>query len=127
MVNFETNRYSVPAKYIGEKVSVKVTAQYVQIIINNEVIAIHDRVVGRYSESLILDHYLDILLKKSRALSNTKVYQPQKLPKVYEVYRKQLIARKSKGNREFVKILMLHRDYTFKQVTEALEIADSYN
>jgi hypothetical protein len=38
-----------------------------------------------------------------------------------------LAARNPKGNREFVKILMLHRDYPPAHVTEALEIAMLYN
>jgi hypothetical protein len=46
---------------------------------------------------------------------------------VYEEYRKCLLARNPKGNREFVRILMLHRDYSSIQVTEAVEIAMLYN
>ena len=74
-----------------------------------------------------LYNYLDLLLWKSRALSNTKVYKPQTLPAVYEQYRRCLLARNPKGNREFVKILMLHRDYPAAQVNEAIEIASAYN
>lgn len=127
MVQLETNRYSVPANYVGEKVTLKITANEVEIISDNTVIAQHIRIIGRNKDSLMLEHYLDLLLKKSRALSNTKVYQPQKLPQVYEEYRRQLVSRNPKGNREFVKILMLHRDYSQKLVAEAVEMAMSYN
>jgi transposase len=127
MVHIETNRYSVPTRYVGEKVTLKISANEVEIILNNLVIAKHNRLIGRNQDSLILDHYLELLLRKSRALSNTKVYKPQDLPIIYEEYRKQLLARNPKGNRDFVKILMLHREYPSKQVTEAVEIAMLYN
>lgn len=127
MVQFETNRYSVPTSYVGEKVTVKATAEKIDIISKHTVIAEHPRIYGRNQDHIILDHYLELLLHKSRALGNTRVYKPQNLPPVYEQYRRCLSARYPKGNREFVKILMLHRDYPPARVTEAIEIAISYN
>ncbi|MEW6420041.1 MAG: IS21 family transposase [Nitrospirota bacterium] len=127
MVQFETNRYSVPTKYVGEKVTLKITVDYVDIIANNILIAKHNRIFQRNKDSLILDHYLDLLLQKARAVDNTKVYKPNRLPSVYEEYRKGLLLRNPKGNREFVKILMLHREYSSITITEAVEIAVVYN
>jgi len=66
-------------------------------------IASHPRIYGRYQEQIKLDHYLELLLQKSRALGNTKVYKPQMLAPVYEQYRRSLNARSPRGNREFVK------------------------
>jgi transposase len=127
MVHFETNRYSVPTKYVGEKVTLKIKAEDIEIIADNTLIAKHKRVFKRNQDSIILDHYLDLLLQKSRAIGNTKVYNPQSLPPVYEEYRKCLLSRNPKGNREFVKILMLHREYSSISVTEAVEVALLYN
>jgi transposase len=127
MVQFETNRYSVPTAYVGEKVTVKVSAEEISIFVRNAVVANHPRILGRNQDHISLDHYLDLLLQKSRALGNTKVYNPQSLPPVYEQYRRCLCARNPRGNREFVKILMLHRDYPPAHVAEAVEIAMTYN
>jgi transposase len=127
MIQFETNRYSVPTAYVGEKVTVKASAEEINIFVRNSVIAKHPRILGRNQDHITLDHYLDLLLQKSRALGNTKVYNPQALPPVYEQYRRCLCARNPRGNREFVKILMLHRDYPSAQVAEAIEIAMIYN
>lgn len=127
MVQLETNRYSVSTAYVGEKVTLKITAGQAEIIYKNSIIAQHSRLYGRNQDNIILDHYLELLLQKSRALGNTKVYTPQTLPPVYEEYRRGLIARHPKGNREFVKILMLLREYPSKLVTEALELALVYN
>ena len=127
MVQFETNRYSVPTIYVGEKVTVKATADEVKILFKGTIIASHPRIYGRYQDQIKLDHYLELLLQKPRALGNTKVYKPQMLAPVYEQYRRNLNARSHKGNKEFVKILMLHRDYPPALVTEAVEIAMTYN
>lgn len=127
MIQFETNRYSVPTAYVGEKVTVKASAEEINIFTKNVAIAKHPRIYGRNQDNITLDHYLELLLQKSRALGNTKVYKPQVLPPVYEQYRRCLSARNPRGNREFVKILMLHRDYPPTQVAEAIEIAMAYN
>lgn len=127
MVQFETNRYSVPTTYVDERVTVRATADQIDIMVKDSVIAHHPRNYGRNQDNIILDHYLELLLQKSRALGNTKVYNPQSLPEVYEQYRRILISRNPKGNREFVKILMLHRDYPPTYVTEAVEMAMLYN
>lgn len=127
MIQFETNRYSVPTIYVGEKVTVKATADEVKILYKGTIIASHPRIYGRNQEYITLDHYLELLLQKSRALGNTKVYKPQTLAPIYEQYRRSLNARSPKGNREFVKILMLHRVYPPALVTEAVEIAMAYN
>lgn len=121
-IQFETNRYSVPIKYVGAKVLVKATVDQIEIVLDQDVIAVHQRIYGRNRESLILDHYLELLLMKSRALGNTRVYRPESLPPVYEQYRKCLAARDPKGNREFVKILMLNRQYPSNQVTDAIDL-----
>ena len=127
MVQFETNRYSVPTRYVGEKVTVKATADEVKILVKGAPIASHPRIYGRYEEHIELDHYLELLLQKSRALDNTRVYKAQTLAPIYEQYRSGLKLRSSNGNREFVRILMLHRDYPPGKITEAIEIAMAYN
>lgn len=127
MVQFETNRYSVPTMYVGDKVTVKATADEIKILYKDTLIASHPRIYGRYEDQIQLDHYLELLLQKSRALDNTKVYKPHMLAPIYEQYRRILNTRSPKGNREFVKILMLHRDYPPELVTEAVEIGMTYN
>jgi len=65
MVQFETNRYSVPVKYIGERVTIRASVDQIEILLDHEQIAVHPRKYGRYQESLVLDHYLELLLMKS--------------------------------------------------------------
>lgn len=123
MVQFETNRYSVPVKYVGKHIIVRSSIDTIEILMDSEVIAIHPRLYGRKQDHLCLDHYLELLLYKSRALNNTRVFNPSSLPAVYEQYRKGLALRSPKANKEFVRILMLHRNHSAELVTAAVEMA----
>ena len=68
LVNADRSRYSVPASYAGQAVSVRMTADQIRIVANGEVIAAHLRVFGR--DQLVCDpwHYLPVLDKKPGAL-----------------------------------------------------------
>jgi hypothetical protein len=59
---FETNRYSVPVKYIGERVTIRASVDQIEILLDHEQIAVHPRKYGQYQKSLVLDHYLELLL-----------------------------------------------------------------
>lgn len=123
MVQFETNRYSVPVKYVGKPVTVRASIDSVDILLDGSAIASHPRLYGRKQDHLSLDHYLDLLMYKSRGLDNTRVFNPSSLPPVYEQYRKALAQRSPKANKEFVRILLLHRSHSAELVKSALEMA----
>jgi transposase len=126
LVTFDTNKYSVPTKYVSDKVTIKSSVDEIEIYLSNTCIARHPRFYGKNTEHIILDHYLELMLQKPRAIGNTKVYNPTTLPPVYEQYRRLLVARSPKGNQEFVRVLMLHREYPIDQVSTALELAMEY-
>ena len=50
--------YSVPARYAGRRLSVRLAARTVEIYDGPTLVAHHERAVGRYVEVLALDHYL---------------------------------------------------------------------
>ena len=62
------NYYSVPARYAGRRLPVRLSATAVEALDGARVIARHQRAAGRYGEVLILDHYLDVLKYKPGAL-----------------------------------------------------------
>ena len=70
LVKVDRNKYSVPARFAGQAVSVRTTANLVRIVAQSEVIAAHARQFSR--EQLICDpwHYLPVLEKKPGALRN---------------------------------------------------------
>lgn len=67
-VLFDTNHYSVPCKYRGKHTTLKAFPNTVEVWINGELVAVHDRCLGKKQESLDLQHYLPILAQKGRAI-----------------------------------------------------------
>jgi hypothetical protein len=62
------NYYSVPARYAGRRLAVRLSATTVQALDGPQVIVGHERSAGKHAEVLVLDHYLDVLKYKPGAL-----------------------------------------------------------
>jgi transposase len=62
------NFYSVPARYAGRRIDVRLGAEGVDMFDLSQLVASHERLAGRRGESLILDHYLEVLRVKPGAL-----------------------------------------------------------
>jgi hypothetical protein len=60
--------YSVPARYVGRRLTVRLTATAVEVFDAAQAVAHHERAAGRYVEVLALDHYLEVLRTKPGAL-----------------------------------------------------------
>lgn len=61
-------RYSVPARMIGTAVRVKLTANELHVFDGSKLAAVHPRLTASGDEHLVLDHYLEILVRKPGAL-----------------------------------------------------------
>ena len=74
------NQYSVPARFIGHRLRVKLSASAVTVFDRNTVVARHQRAAGKGVKVLELDHYLEILLRKPGALPGaTALVQARRL------------------------------------------------
>ena len=62
------NQYSVPARFIGHRLRVKLSASTVTVFDRNLGGGRHQRAIGKGAKVLWLDHYLEILLRKPGAL-----------------------------------------------------------
>jgi hypothetical protein len=62
------NFYSVPARYSGRRIDVRLGAETVDAFDGARLVASHDRLTGRAGESLVLDHYLEVFRIKPGAL-----------------------------------------------------------
>jgi DNA replication protein DnaC len=62
------NYYSVPARYTGRRLLVRLSATAVEVLDGPQVVARHERAAGKYAEILALDHYLEVLKYKPGAL-----------------------------------------------------------
>ncbi len=71
-ITYETNKYSVPTRYIGKEVLVKVGHSSVTIQYKKEEIACHSRTFKRHQKSYNISHYMEALERKPRAIFNAQ-------------------------------------------------------
>ena len=62
------NYYSVPARFAGRRLQVRLSATTVEVLDSSQIVARHERAAGKYAEVLALDHYLEVLKYKPGAL-----------------------------------------------------------
>jgi transposase len=122
MVNFEGNAYSVPVAYASSKLTCKVFAERIEFYIQGNQIASHERCLGKGMEILNYDHYLDLLLKRPGAVPYARPLHHASLPPIYLEFQDRCKHRPG-GMKEFVRILLLHREFSPFLVQEALQEA----
>jgi transposase len=129
-VEFETNRYSVPAERRFHHLVLKAYPFRVDVLHMDDVIASHPRCYGRQQDILDPLHYLPLLEQRPGAFEHAKPIRRWRAswPPVYERLLTQLRTRwpEGRGVREFVRILKLHQSYPAEQIAQAVEQALSY-
>jgi transposase len=123
-VEFDTNRYSIPADRAVQNLVIKAFPFRVKILHGNETLAEHLRCYGHNQDVFDPLHYLSLLEQRPGAFEHAKPLRRWRAvwPPVYE----QLLARlKAEGDerrsiREFVSILKLHQDYPAKWIEQAV-------
>jgi transposase len=107
--------YSVPVRYAGRRLPVRLAAQTVEIYDGPRLVASHERAVGRYVEVLCLDHYLEVLKAKPGALPGATALAQAKARGVFTASHHSYwdAARSArgdaKGTRALIAILLAHR------------------
>ena len=123
LVLYDRNYYSVHCKVSGKSVTVRATADRIQMIKNGEIVADHVRQFGRDKTIYEPWHYLDILQYKPGALRDGAPFKDWQLPSSLLQIQKRLLSR-SGGDREFVEILNASQthglDVTARACSEAL-------
>jgi hypothetical protein len=108
-------RYSVPARLIGSRVRVALSASQVQVFDGSARVAIHPRVLSRGDAVLELDHYLEILLGKPGALpGSTALAQARERGRFTSAHEAFWAAARHRhgdaaGTRALIEVLLLHR------------------
>ncbi len=67
-ISVRGSRYSVPAAHAGRSVEVRLGGARLHVLAAGRVIAQHERSLRKGAEVLVLDHYLEVLLRKPGAL-----------------------------------------------------------
>ncbi len=126
-VVFETNRYSVPSKYVGQQLPLRAYPFRVEVLSAAEVIAEHPRCLEREQDILNPLHYLGLLEQRPGAFEYALPVRQwrQKWTPEYEKMLDLLRHTKPDGSgvREFVSILKLHRDHPAEMVDRAVKQA----
>jgi transposase len=122
LVRIDRNRYSVPAAWAGQVVSVRLSADWLRIVAGQETIAEHARHFGR--EQLICDpwHYLPVLEKKPGALRHGAPFQDWDLPMAIRIVQARVL-KQPKGDRAFVELLLMARTVGLEALEVACELA----
>lgn len=118
------HQYSVPEKYVGCFVRVVLGIFQVKIFRKEELIATHQRQYEN-QDSLILDHYLNQLEYKPAAFSSCKAVLQHRFPDSLLDFRQKLLDKhpKNEANQEFVRLLLLARKYSEKDLLQATKEA----
>ena len=122
--------YSVPARYAGRQVSARIGGTRVEVVADGTGGASHERSTVRGSQTLVLDHYLEILARKPGAMPNALATRQAREAGVLTDAHEQFWRRArrksgdSGGTRALVEVLLLHRDLPFVAVHAALDVAN---
>lgn len=129
-VEFESNRYSVPANDNYLNLVLKAYPFRVDIQYLNEVIASHPRCYGQQEDIIDPLHYLPLLEQRPRAFDHAKPIRRwrQTWPAVFDHLLDRLRSQwpEGRGVREFVRILKLCNDHPMELVAEAVGQAMAY-
>ncbi|HYT80022.1 MAG TPA: IS21 family transposase [Actinomycetota bacterium] len=128
-VKVKAARYSVPASLAGRTVRVRIFPLTIEVSHRGRLVATHDRLHLRGAETLVLDHYLDVLSDKPGAFPGSlPLHQARErgdFPPCYDRLWARLKERSGdkQGTRGMIEVLLLHRHHPKEIVRRAVEQA----
>ena len=109
LVNYDRIRYSVPCHLVKQTLRLEAFADRIEVWEHNKLVTTHRRSYVRGETVLDLNHYLDILERKPRAVMHAAVVR--RLPEIYSKARALLIQQEPDSYKELCHILLLHRSF----------------
>jgi transposase len=122
LVSYDRNRYSANASAVGKTVMIRACACRIVIVDDGNVIGQHRREFAK--DKVIYDpwHYIEVLQQKPGALRNGAPFKNWELPQsLIEI--RQILSKRSDGDRQFVGILGVVPIYGLEAVAEACSAA----
>ena len=126
LVQYASNRYSVPSRFAGQHVSLRAYAGRIVLVSGKEIIAEHKRRFTRNISYFEPWHYVPLLDRKPGALRDGAPFMDWQLPEAMHRIREHYMAGKG-GDREFVDLLLLAQDHGIEVVETACEMAVEQN
>ena len=121
--------YSVPARYAGRRLAVRLSATTVEVHDGAKLVAAHERAAGRHVEVLALDHYLEVLAAKPGALPGATALAQAKASGAFTSAHQRFwdAARRARGDaagtRALIEVLLAHRSLPATALQEAMRTA----
>ena len=122
-------RYSVPARLIDARIRVRLSANQLEVFDGPELVATHPRLIAAGAEHLVLDHYLEILLRKPGALAGSAALARARavgaFTPAHQAFWDRARARlgDGPGTRALIEVLLLHRRMPAAQVIAGMTAA----
>ena len=123
LVRLDTNDYSVPVEYGHRQVVIKASVQTVSIYRAGSEIARHARSWEREKQVFDPVHYLSLLDRKPGSLDHARPFDGWDLGKDFAALRRRLEAKREDGTREYIRVLLLLRDYPLGRLAIAVRHA----
>lgn len=130
-VRVRSGLYSVPARLSGREVGVRLGARAVEVVFAGTVVAVHARHSRKGAQTLLLDHYLEVLVRKPGALpSSLTLAQARESGAITPAHERFWVRARRKlgdaaGTRALIEVLLLHRQLPFVSVHAALDTIES--
>jgi transposase len=122
-------RYSVPARFIGRQLRAVLGSSELVVYDRRVEVARHPRLAGKGTERLVLDHYLEALMRKPGAMSGSITLQQARGRGEFTAAHEALWAAacramgESAGTRALIEVLLLHRHMDDADVIAGLRAA----
>jgi transposase len=120
------NYYSVPARYAGRRLPVRLSARTVEVLDGPRAVARHERAAGKYAEILVLDHYLEVLARKPGALPGAAALAQARTAGIFTAAHQGYwdAARRQHGDaagtRALIEVLLAHRTLPAQALVAAM-------
>lgn len=123
----DRNHYSVPTRYVGLKLHVLLDVDRLRLCYGQKEVACHERVYGCNKWQLQPDHYLDVLRQRPQAFDSARPIKQWRAqwPACFERLLERFCERQGQnhGMKEFLSVLLLHREHSGGDLTAAVELA----
>jgi len=122
--------YSVPAHLAGREIPVRLGARHVEAHHDGRLVARHERSPRKGTQTLMLDHYLEVLVRKPGALPSSLTLAQARASGAFTSAHERFWARARRksgdaaGTRALIEVLLLHRSLPFIAVHAALDTVE---
>ena len=121
--------YSVPARLARRRVQVRLGASQLEVLDGGTVVAVHPRSLHKGTQDLVLDHYLEILVRKPGAFAGSATLAQARAGGVFTAGHQRFwdAARRARGDgagtRALIEVLLAHRQLPAEAVLAGIDAA----